>query len=105
MVNPSRSTSVRKDLLTRLIAAARVTGTAAWSDAETEAGHQVAALWGGRAPADQTAPVEVNTEVLLQLAATAHAVLGSARAPGSEWAVQVVRDVAEVRRLTAQTVS
>lgn len=101
MFDPSRRTSVTKNLLTRLIAAARVTETVAWEAAETEAVHQVTALWGGRTPAEQASPVDVNTEVLLQLAAAAHAAISSPGATGSEWAVQVVRDVAEVRRLTA----
>ena len=101
MFDPSRCTSIDKNQLTRLIAAARVTETVAWVDAESEAVHQVTALWGGRAAAGKASPVEVNTEVLLQLAAAAHAAINSPSASGSEWAVQLVRDVAEVRRLTA----
>jgi hypothetical protein len=98
--DPSRCTSINKHVLTRLIAAARVTETVAWDTAETEAVHQVTALWGGLASARQALPVEVNTDVLLQLAAAAHAAINAPSASGSEWAVQVVRDVAEARRLT-----
>lgn len=102
MFNPPRCTRIGREVLTRLIAAARVTDTVPWIDAETEAVHEVTSLWGGRTPVEQAAPVEVNTAVLLQLAVAAHAAICSPGASGSDWAVQVVRDVADVRRLAAE---
>jgi hypothetical protein len=65
LFDPSRGcTSIDRAILTRLIAAARLTETATWIGAHTEAQHDVAALWGGRVPAEGPSPVEVSTEVL-----------------------------------------
>ncbi|MEY9893578.1 hypothetical protein ABIA31_007258 [Catenulispora sp. MAP5-51] len=94
-------TSVGKDILTRLIAAARVNEAVAWSDAATHAEQEVAALWSDRAHADRAAPVEVTTEVLYQLAAAADAAISARHASGSEWALQVGLDLVEIRGLIA----
>lgn len=95
------STSVGKDVLTRLIAAARVNELVSWSDAETDARHEIAALWGARTPAELAAPVEVTTEVLVQLAAAADTAVGTRYAAGAAWAVQVELDLAGLRHLVA----
>jgi hypothetical protein len=93
------STSIGQDVLARLIAAARVGEQVSWADAETDARHEVAALWGGRTPAEQAAPVEVTTEVLVQLAAAAGTAVGARYAAGSSWAPRVELDLAAVRHL------
>ncbi|MEY9935480.1 hypothetical protein ABH926_010162 [Catenulispora sp. GP43] len=95
-------TSVGKDMLARLIAAVRVNEVVAWTDAATHAEREVAALWGDRAHAGRAAPVEVTTEVLYQLAAAADTAIGARHASGSEWALQVGMDLAEVRKLIAE---
>lgn len=96
---PRGSTSIGKDVLTRLIAAARVSEQMSWTDAETDAETEVAALWGSRTPAERAAPVEVTTDVLVQLAAAADSAVGSPYAVGSSWAPQVVCDLAALRHM------
>lgn len=103
MFDTSRCTTLDKALLTRLIAAARITDTVAWLEAETEAEHEVASLWGGRGRAEQILPVEVSTEVVVQLAAAAQTAVASRRASGSSWCAQVTRDLAEIRSIIGAT--
>ena len=98
MFDTSRCTTIDKDVLTRLIAAARITDTVAWVEAETEAEHEVATLWGGRGRAEQMLPVEVSTEVVVQLAAAAQTAVDSRQASGSSWCVQITHDLAEIRK-------
>ena len=92
-------TSVGKDVLTRLIAAARVNEAVAWIDATTQAELAVDVLWGERSRSEQTPRVEVTTEVLYQLAAAADTAVSARHASGSEWAVQVELDLVEIRKL------
>lgn len=95
MFDGPHSTSVPKDVLIRLIAAARVTDTVTWAEAQTEAENNVASLWGDRTPGGPPPVIEVSTDVLLQLSAAADAALGSAHA-GSSWPRLVEHDVSEV---------
>ena len=107
--HPLNSTCVQKDILTRLIAAARVAGPVTWGQAEAEAAHDVADLWGDRTPAEQT-HVEVSTEVLLQLAAAAATAVAAVAAAGAQhagaqhagagWADRVAGDLLEIQSLT-----
>lgn len=96
-------TSIARDVLTRLIAAARVTESVAWSEAESEAGQEITALWG--APAETPAPVEVSTEVLIQLVAAAVATVSAPFACGADWAAQVHHDLTTFPDLTAPAVN
>jgi hypothetical protein len=70
-----------------------------WAAAETDARHEIARLWGARTPAELAAPVEVTTEVLVQLAAAADSAVGARYAAGAAWALQVELDVAAIRHL------
>lgn len=99
MFDALQCTSVEKSVLLRLFAAARVTEAVPWGEAETEAEHEFALLWGTRTPAEPWR-VEVNTEVLVHLAAAADSAVSSPYAAGSDWAHQVRRDLVVVRRLT-----
>ena len=100
MFDSSRDcTSIEQDLLTRLIAAALVNETVAWLEAASQAEHEVASLWGRRTPAEQRLPVEVRTEVLVQLAAAADTAVSARHDTGSAWTVQVGLDLVEIRKL------
>lgn len=83
-------TSIDAGALTRLIAAARVTDAVAWSEAHGDAEREVATLWGG---VDSSLPVDVSTDVLLQLMKSADAAITPRPASASAWARQVGRDL------------
>lgn len=106
MFDSSRDcTSIEKGVLTRLIAAALVNETVAWLEAESQAQHEVASLWGRRTPDEHRLPVKVTTRMLVQLAAAADTAVSTRHPSASEsgsgpaWTVQVERDLAEIREL------